>query len=381
MRALAILVTALFAAGCGASSQKNGTAPAGDLDPALEACARGDLDTAEELLRDRRDPESIRLRARFLLMRNRNREAIELLKPLLQGKAKTYEALERQQQVLPDLALAYVRQDDFLNASQIYAMMGEAIIAKKYDTLARTVAYSSNLEDDGVSVEFHVADPVPVVAGTVNGMRALFAIDTMLDEIVLDRQFARRANIQAVALRGAGSYDEATALEIGLGRAAVKNVPIHLGDPMDLGRLRVDGVIGLQFLMHFDFTLDYRRSRLILRKAGGTIQGLPAYRVGDRYLLLGGTMNGKDKIFVGVGSSLRGVTLAASELFLQSQGGEIREVSAGPLKLVKPALDLKAFPAGLDGSFGLPIGFVLGHSALRGHVLRVEPRSMKIAIE
>jgi hypothetical protein len=230
-------------------------------------------------------------------------------------------------------------------------------------------------------VEFHVTDPVPVVAGTVNGMRALFIIDTMLDEIVIDRQLARRANLQAVGLRGAGSYDEATAQEIGLGRMTVKNVPIHLGDPIDLGRLRVDGVIGLQFLMHYDFTLDYRRSRLLLRKAGGTIQGLTAYRAGDRYLLVGGLLNGTEKLFAGIGSSLKGVTLAASEVFVESQEGGIREFSVGSIKLLKPALDLKAFPAGLDGSFGLPVAFVLGHSALRGRIVRVEPRSMKISIE
>jgi hypothetical protein len=381
MRLLALLAAAIVAAGCGGSSRKSGPEPAGDLDPAIEACGRGDLDAAEGMLRDRRDPESIRLRARFLMMKNRNRDAIELLRPLIQGKAATYEALERQQRVLPDLALAYSRQDDFLNASQICALMGEAIVAKKYETLSRTVAYSSNLDDEGVSLEFHLADPVPVVAGAVNGLRALFVIDTMLDEIVLDRQFARRAGIQAVGLRGAGSYDEATVPEIGLGRLTVKNVPIHLGDPIDLGKLRVDGVIGLQFLMHYDFTLDYRRSRLTLRKAGGTIQGLPAYRVGDRYLLVGATINGTEKLFAGLGTSLKGVTLAASGLFVESQEGGIREFRAGPIKLVKPALDLNAFPAGLDGSFGLPVAFVLGHAALRGHVVRVEPRSMRIAIE
>jgi hypothetical protein len=377
MRRLAILV--LLTAGCAGSSSRGGAAAApGDLDGAIDACARGDFAAAEAMLKDGRDAGSIRLRARILMMRNRNREAIEILVPLLQGKAKTYEGIEQQSQVLPDLALAYVRQDDFLNASKVYGMMGEAVVAKKCEMLSRSVAYSSNLGADEASVEFHVTDPLPVVAVTVNGLRALFVIDTMSDQVLLDRAFARKAKIDAVGLRGAGSFDEATAAEIGIGRLTVKNVPVHLGDPMELGRLRVDGILGLQFLMHFDFTLDYRRSRFTLRKAGGTVQGQPAYLAGDRYLLTGATLNGTTRTFVAVGTSLKGVTLASSELF---PAAEVREFAAGAVKLAKPALDPKAFPAGLEGSFGVPIGFVLGHAALRGRVLRLEPVSMKLSID
>jgi hypothetical protein len=377
-----LVLAALLVAGCGGSTRKAGTpTAAGSLDPALEACARGDLDAAEALVRDSRDLEAIHLRARILMLRNRNREAIELLTPLLQGKAKAYEQLERQQRVLPDLAVAYVRQDDFLNAAKIYALMGDSILARKYETLARSVAYSSNLGNEELTVEFFSADPLPIVAGTLNGLRILFVIDTLLDEIVIDRDFARRAGLATLGVRGGGNVDEATVQEVGVGRLTVKNVPVHLGQAVQVGSLRPDGAIGLQFLMHYDFTLDYRRSKLTLRKAGGTVPGVPVFFAGDRYLLLEGKVNGKDKTFVGLGTSLKGVTLAASDYFQLGQGGEILEFSAGPLKLVKPALDAKSFPAGLDGSFGIPVGFVLGHAALRGRVLRLEPRSMRLLIE
>ena len=81
---------------------------------------------------------------------------------------------------------------------------------------------------------------------------------------------------------------------------------------------------------------------------------------------------------MGVGTGLKGVMLAASELY---PAGEVRDFAAGAVKLAKPALDFKAFPQGLDGSFGIPIGFVLGHAALRGRVLRMEPLSMKMTID
>ena len=51
------------------------------------------------------------------------------------------------------------------------------------------------------------------------------------------------------------------------------------------------------------------------------------------------------------------------------------------MKLAKPSIDAKAFPSGLEGSFGIPIAFVVGPAALRGKVLRVEPRSMRVAID
>ncbi|MBV8881371.1 MAG: retropepsin-like domain-containing protein [Planctomycetaceae bacterium] len=378
MRLSTLTLAALLLAGCGGGSAGRRSAPAdATTDAALEASAKGDLDAAEAMLRDSRDPDAQRLRARFLLMKNRNREAIDVLSPLKSQKVNDFEGAERWQRVLPDLALAYVRLDDFMNATSIARSMGDAVLARKYQALSRTVAYSSNLGTDEIGVEFYITDPLPVVAGSVGGVRALFVVDTLLDEVVLDRDLARRAGIT-----GIGGGDEAVLPELSLGKLTVKNLPVHLGQAMRIGDLKPEGAIGLQFLMHYDFTLDYRRSRLLFRRAGGPMTaGQPALIAGDRYLLLQGLMNGKDRTFVGIGSSLKGVTLAVSDLFSEPAGGPLNELAAGGLKLSKPSLDPKAFPAGLDGSFGVPVGFVLGHAALRGRTLRLEPRSMKLSID
>jgi hypothetical protein len=366
-----VWLLAFVLAGCGdggGSARQTGASPA---EAALEASARGDIDGAEALLRDAKDPDSVRLRARFLLMMNRNREALEILTSLRPRRVKDFEEVERWQRLQPDLMTAHLRLDDFQSAAPIAKSMGDPVLARKYETLGRSVAYSSNLGTDELSVELYVADPLPIVAGTVNGFRALFVVDTLLDEVVLDRDFARKAGILPIG-------DEAVVPELSVGRLTVKNVPAHLGRAMELGQLRPEGAIGLQFLMHYDFTLDYRRSRLVFRRAGGAIAGQPAYLAGDRYLLLGGQVNSKDRTFVGIGSSLKGVTLAVSEGLA---GSEVRELGVGPMKLMKPALEAKAFPAGLDGSFGVPVGYVLGHAALRNRALRLEPRSMKLLIE
>jgi hypothetical protein len=361
-------------AGCG--GERRAETPASTASPAeaaLDASARGDIDGAEVLLRGATDPDAVRLRARFLLMKNRNREALDALNTLRPLKMKDYEEVERWRNVQPDMITAHVRLDDFLAASQIARALGDKVLQRKYETLGRGVAYSSNIGTDELPVELYVTDPLPIVAGSVNGIRCLFVIDTLLDEVVLDRDFARKAGVLPV-----GVSDEAVLPEISIGRLSVKNVPAHLGRAMELGQLRPEGAIGLQFLMHYDFTLDYRRSRLVFRRAGGTLAGQPAYVAGDRYLLLGGQINAGDRTFVGVGTSLKGVTLAVSE---GVAGAELRELTAGPLKLLKPAVEPKAFPAGLDGSFGVPVGCILGHAALRTRTLRLEPRSMKIVIE
>jgi len=368
------MILILLLAGCGGGSSRRSDPPASSVaDAALDASVKGDIDGAAALLRDEKDPDSVRLRARFLMMKNRNREAVEILTALKSQKVNDFEGAERWQHLLPDLALAYVRLDDFQNASAIAQTMRDGVLARKYQALSRTVAYSSNLGADEVTVEFFVTEPLPIVAGTVNGRRALFVVDTLLDEVVLDRDFARRAGVTPI-----GGADEAVLPELSLGRLTVKNVPIHLGDAMQIGTLKPEGAIGLQFLMHFDFTLDYRRSRLVLRRAGGTVTGQPAVLAGDRYLLVSGQLNGQDRTFVGIGSSLKGVTLAVSDLYA---GQEVRELTAGPLKLARPPLDPKAFPAGLDGSFGVPVGFVLGHAALRSRSVRLEPRGMKLVLE
>ena len=365
----------LLAVGCGGSAP---TAPPADLEAALDACARGDLAAAEAMVKDRRDAGSIRLRARILMMRNRNREAVELLLPILQGKVKSFEGVEQQSQVLTDLAVASVWQDDFLSASKYYAMMGEAVVSKKYERLGRKVAYTSTLGADDATVDLQFTESLPVITASVNAQRGVFVIDTMLDQVVLDRGFARRAAVDALGVRGTGDFNEAIAAEVAIGRAAVKSVPVHLTEWMEAGRLKIDGVIGLQFLLHFDVTLDGRRSKLTLRKPGSAMKGEPAYLVGDRYLLMGGQLNGATRVFVAIGTGLKGVTLAASEML---PANEVKEFSAGGVKLSAPPIDVKAFPAGLDGSFGVPIAFVLGPATLRGRVLRLEPASMRISID
>src|SRR5262245_5693873 len=99
----------LLLAGCGGSERKTDPAAASPADAALETSARGDIDGAEALLRDAKDPDSVRLRARFLLMKNRNREALDLLTSLRPAKVNNFDEVERWRNLQPDLITAFVR--------------------------------------------------------------------------------------------------------------------------------------------------------------------------------------------------------------------------------------------------------------------------------
>lgn len=358
---------------------------------ALNAFQRGDFDKAEALVRGATDDESLTLAGRIHLLKNRGKEAAEALFALVSPyppfgtKKAKYGEMEAVLNLYPELATAYVRADDFTRAATIYSAMGERALARKYEALGKSVGYLSNLGDGEASIELAGVDPTPHVAMTVNGWPGIFLIDTALDEVVLDRDFAKRAGLQGLGLRTDAyrvSYDESTVEEVGLGRLKVRNVPVHLGQLAGTSKLRADGAVGLSFLMHFDFTLDYRKRRLVLRRPGsaGGAGGLPAVLAGDRYLLVQGSVNGQPGAWIAIGTAMADLVAAASEGTMAGLGG-VKELAAGALRLTQPPLDTGAFPLGLDGGFGFPVGFLLGQNALRDHVLRLDPRSMRVWID
>jgi len=388
MRRAVLLV--LLAAGCGGARGKGSTAGASggaDDSAAVEAFQRGDFDRAEALLRGAPDLESGLIRVRILLLRNRNREAADLLGVLQRRyeKPKNVEELEILARLEAELAHAYVRLDDFYNAARIFHRLGEAVLAKKYESLMKTVGYLPDSRWEESRVELVATDPLPLVPVEVNGSTGLFIVDTGLDEVLIEREFARKARVATIGLRTnefQRNYDESFAESIAIGSMRVRNVPVHLGELPPVAGVRAEGAIGLSFLMHYDFTIDFRRQRLILRKAGSPPPpgGSMALLAGDRNLLVEGTANGT-RVFVGLNSALTGVTVAASQAYIQQRAEEVRELSVGAIRLSKPSLDTRNFPMGLDVSYGFPIGFVLGHGALRNRSLRVEPRSMRAWLE
>jgi hypothetical protein len=365
-----------------------GRAPAPDA--ALEAYQRGDFERAETLLGPpaERNAESALLKARLLLLRNRPREAAQVLFPFTRRRHDvSLETLLYQ-----ELALASLRADDFAAAARAFHFLGETVAARKYDALARRVGYVSEFDGPEAAADLLSADPVPLAVADANGVSGLFLVDTALDEVLLDRDFARKARAATVELQSGAfrrSYDEAILESLEIGSLRVRNVPARLGAVSAPEGVHADGAIGLSLLMRFDFTLDLRRERLGFRRPGGPVRhslggggpspvprGIPAFWAGDRTLLLRGSLRDGTPALAAVASSLAGTTIAASPAV-----GEGAEFRLGALSLSAPRSAPAAFPEHLGGAFGFPVSFVLGPGALRGRALRVDPRSMTATLE
>lgn len=389
MMRFALALVLIAAPGCGGGPKPSaGSSPE---EAALTALAGGEFDAAEGHLRGAKTPSAIHLLAKIHLLRNRPGEALPLLRSLIPTEHKNVASVLDLQAVVQDLVSAAVRMDDFATASTWCARTGDPVLARKYEVLAKAVGYAQDRDWEDSTVDLVSMNPLPLVQGSVNGLRGIFLLDTGLGEILLDRDYAKRAGVAVIGVQGGGTLDEGVASSVTLGRLNVRNVPVQLGRLASHSVVRIDGAIGLAFLLHFDFTIDYRRAKLVLRKPGGSADApkvsVPAILGGERHLLVAGKVvvaGMEDKplqTFAGVNTALAGVTIAVSQQFLLSNPGEIREATAGPLRLARPPVNRNAYPTGLDGSFGLPVDFVLGHQAFTSRALRLDPRAMRLSID
>jgi hypothetical protein len=367
----------LFLAGCAGGGRTSTSSPGG----ADDALARGDLAGAAEALRGATDPESRYTRGRLLLMCNRAAEAEAILAPLVPKKVASVDETFLMQRVLADLAAARARLDDFQGAARAWAQLGDPVLAKKCDLLSRGPAYRIDPGWTDSILELKAVDPMPLISARVNGREGLFVVDTGGGEIVLDRAFARRAGVTPIGTPGGGAAEEAIADEVSMGRLSVRTVPAQIGEVTSRGPIKPDGAVGLAFLMHFDLTIDFKLQKLFLKRPGETLSkaSVPAFIAGDRYLLVLGKVNGTVDALTAIHTGLAGVTAAPSEVFRIADQAA-REITAGPLKLANPPLSPAAFPLGLESSFGVPVGIVLGPVAFRGRSIRLEPRSMRMEI-
>jgi hypothetical protein len=384
MKQLALATALALALGCGGGAPA--AAAATPEERALDALAKGEFDAAEGHLRGAKNPEAVHLLAKIHLLRNRPAEAAALLRTLLPTQEhKTVASVLDMQAVAQDLVAAAVRMDDFNTAHQWCARSDNQVLARKYEILAKAVGYLQDRDWEESTVDLVNMTALPLVQGSVNGLRGIFLLDTGLGEILLDRDYAKRAGVSVIGLQAGGTLDEGVATSVTLGRLNVRNVPIQLGRLATHSVVPINGAIGLSFLMHFDFTIDYRRAKLVLRKPGSGTDAprnaVPAILAGDRNLIVKGKLNGSIETFAGINTGISGVTIAVAEQLLQQHPGEIREALAGPLRLTRPPVNTNAFPTGLGGSFGLPVGFVLGHQAFTSRALRLDPRSMRLSIE
>lgn len=358
---------------------------------ALEFYGAGDFEKAEPeirkaLARDPNDLLALRLLGRIQLFRNRLKEASETLRRAVQVAPDDVAAVQ-------DLATAYYRMDDYVPAADLYRILGEGVLHAKYSALGRLIPYVIHWDDEPAILSFVRRDPLPTVRLRVNGIKGLFILDTGSGEVVLDGKFAQKVRAKGVGVRTetfSGAMEEGYVDDIGLGGVTVRNVPVRIHRLPTGGGQEIDGLLGANLLLHFTFTVDYRRDRLILHRSAAPVSKAgaesPFLVVGERFIVVPGKIDGSlTYLFVSTGISTVPVapsqgavwTLAGGE----PQGYKIAKVEFGPVTLANPPYDTNAFPSGLDTNYGFTIGAALGHEAFRGRVLTFEPERMKLTIE
>lgn len=147
------------------------------------------------------------------------------------------------------------------------------------------------LPSTGAAIAFAITDPLPVVSVRAAGHEALFFIDTGAPGLILDKDFAAEIGLGNDAARASLSAFD-------IGAAHVDDVPVTLlgvrGTVLKKD-MRVDGIVGTGFLMHFLSTLNYPKGELRLmpraasrafeqaaKKRGASI--VPMWLVGDHFV-------------------------------------------------------------------------------------------------
>lgn len=409
MRRCALLLLLLGCSGGGGGRPDSGT-----LTTAMGHYTNGRFEAAEEELANvvKREPENVdalRLYGRVLLLRNKLQPAAEAIRKAIAIKEKERRTMGWSQEMLilyQEIAVALYRMDDYANAAVAFRDLGEGVLASKYRALAGMIPYAAKWDDDVAVIPFVGSEPVPTVRMRVNDVRGVFAIDTSSGEIVLDQAFASKAGVKALGVRGEAFTDpmeEGYVQDVTLGSLNVRNVPIRMRKLSPVGKQDIDGILGTNFLLHFSFTIDYKRDQLILRPAGSRPSRagteIPFFVAGERFIVIPGKLvlpassmrdpklQREHSIYYYFHTGFSKVPIGPSQGLVYTLGqlvnGKVKFESAtyGPVTLQQPAYESAIFPSGLDTTYGFTIGAALGHEAFRGRALTFEPERMILTIE
>jgi predicted aspartyl protease len=126
-----------------------------------------------------------------------------------------------------------------------------------------------------------VHDTVAIVSLTANGQGPFdFILDTGTNSTIVDPSIARRLSlalrdrIQLSTLGGTQTVTRSSLRTLAAGTAEVEDVEVLVQDLSELRRVdsNVQGIVGQNFLSHFNYVLDYR-NRSLQFELGGEIRG------------------------------------------------------------------------------------------------------------
>lgn len=162
-----------------------------------------------------------------------------------------------------------------------------------------------------------------------------FVLDTGADTTIVDSALASRLSlaslrpVQQTTLAGIRTLNRILIPAVSVGSAKVHNLPVLVEDLARLRQLdsRIQGIVGQDFLSHFNYLLDYRR-RVLRIEAASEIQDTLQ---GDRVSI---KARGNRMIVASEGQSLRRANL---HLLLDSGASSLVLIRSGSLALNVPA--------------------------------------------
>ena len=177
-------------------------------------------------------------------------------------------------------------------------------------------------------VAFLAADPLPIVSVEVEGHTIDAIIDTGGDTFILDTEIADSLGIEIISsmmgmFAGGKQADVgfAKADSLTLGGVTLHSVPIAVlpTKQFRMGDREIGGIVGTGVLRQFLATLDYPNERLVLREptaasaaafrgevGDGVLEEIPFYLQSTHFLMMKGSLNGRDGLLFHVDSGLAG---------------------------------------------------------------------------
>jgi len=190
-----------------------------------------------------------------------------------------------------------------------------------------------------ISIPFVATDPLPIVQVTVDGHQVYFFIDTGASDFVVRSDLVKALGLQTQSA-GEGVFaggkrapiERTTVPEIRIGSLTIKDVPAAvLGQSLQMGRFKTEGVVGTGFLMQFLSTLDYCQGRLVLRpridsaavekaaaSAGANI--VPMWLFADHFILARAHLQSGAEHLYSIDTGMAGGGLGATKAALDEAG-------------------------------------------------------------
>jgi len=319
------------------------------------------------------------------------------------------------------LAEARYRGNDFGGAVTMLRATNATLRASKLESFSGRTPYEIAGAVDVVRIPFVQTDPLPIVAGGINGVDTLFfLIDTGGGEVLVDTALGRALGAVTFGQRtgvfagGTAPVTEARVDSVRLGGFTVRNVPVGLLDMTRIGAAvghRVDGIIGTILLYHFLPTLDYPKGELVLRRrtpemraqfereaAAQNTVAQPFWLAGDHFMFAWGQVNGRPPVLLFVDTGLAGGGFVCSEQAARDYGIDLSKTQtaegvggAGPTRVtwftvdslsmgpvtgrnIRGALGTLLFRA----SFGFDAGGIISHQFFRPYALTFDFDAMRL---